>query len=107
MQVLVGDEVVAEQKVTESDSWSYEFKLLKYDELGNEIEYTVDEKETDKNYEKHIEGNTVINTCIYVPPVDTSDIPVWVYIIIFVVAICGISGVFIVKNRQKKSEKKV
>ena len=106
LQVLVGDEIVAEQKVTESDSWSYSFKLPKYDSLGNEIEYSVDEKEIDRHYEKHIEGNTVVNTCIYVPPVDTSDISLWVYVVILVVAIVGISGVFIVRNRKKKSLKK-
>ena len=107
LQVLVDDEIVAEQKVTEDESWSYEFKLPKYDELGNEIEYIVDEKETDRNYEKHVEGNTVINTCIYEPPVDTSDIPVWVYVIVAFVAISGIGIFVILKNKQKKNIKKV
>ena len=100
LQVLVGDEVVAEQKVTEADSWSYLFKLPKYDSLGNEIVYTVDEKETDRHYEKHVEGNTVVNTCIYVPPVDTSDISVWVYLVVAFVAICGI-GVFMIRQKSK------
>ncbi len=107
LQVLVGDEVVAEQKVTESDSWSYSFKLPKYDSLGNEIEYSVDEKETAEYYEKSIDGYTIVNTCTYEPPVDTSDISIWVYVVVLVVAVIGISGVFIVRNRQKKNVKKV
>ena len=102
LQVLVGDEVVAEQKVTESDSWSYTFKLPKYDELGNEIVYTVDEKETDRYYEKHVEGYTVVNTCTYEPPVDTSDIPVWVYVVVLVVAICGMSGIIFWQKNVKR-----
>ena len=89
LQVLVDGEVIAEQEVGEEENWSYEFKLPKYDELGNEIVYTVDEKETDRNYEKHVEGTTVINTSIYEPPVDTSDIPVWVYFVAFLITICG------------------
>ncbi len=46
LQVKNGNTVVAEQVVTEADEWKYTFTdLAKYDSQGNEIVYTVDEKE--------------------------------------------------------------
>ena len=46
MQIKNGDEVVAEETVNEEDGWKYTFEdLPKYDENGDEIEYTADEKE--------------------------------------------------------------
>ncbi len=107
LQIKNGDTVVAEAEVSEEDNWRHKFELTKYDELGNEILYTVDEKETAEYYEKHVDGYTIVNTCTYEPPTDTSDISIWVYVVVLVVAIIGISGVFIVRNRQKKNVKKV
>ncbi|MDO4283562.1 MAG: Cna B-type domain-containing protein [Clostridia bacterium] len=102
LQVLVGDKVVEEEKVNEKNNWSYEFKLPKYDESGDEIEYTVDEKNTPNNYEKKVEGYTVINTCTYEPPVDTDDMNIWMYLVIFLVAIVGVVvGILIVKKSKK------
>ncbi len=103
LQIKNGDTVVEECEVSEENNWKHKFELVKYDELGNEINYTVDEKESVEYYEKRIEGNTVINTCTYTPPTDTSDIPVWIYIVVIVVAICGI-GVFVIfQNKHKNS----
>ncbi len=103
LQIKNGDTVVEEVEVSEEENWKHKFVLTKYDELGNEINYTVDEKETDKYYEKRIEGNTVINICTYNPLTDTSDISIWIYVVVAVIAVCGI-GVFVfVKVRQKKN----
>ncbi len=63
MQIKNGDEVVAEETVNEEDGWKYTFEdLPKYDENGDEIEYTADEKEILEEYNKEIEGLTVTNT---------------------------------------------
>ena len=70
------------KKVSESDNWSFEVELPKYDELGEEIEYRVDEKEISKYFEKLVEGNVVINRLMYDLP-DTSDINIFMYIVIF------------------------
>lgn len=62
LQVKREGTVVAEQEVDAESDWKYEFEVPKYDELGNEIVYTVDEKETDtKFYIKKIIGNEIIN----------------------------------------------
>ena len=50
-----------------TDTWKYEFTdLAKYNESGDEVNYTVDEKETNpedlKFYTKSIVGNTITNT---------------------------------------------
>ncbi len=102
LQVYNKDKLVAEEKVSANNNWSYEFKLPKYDEYGDEIEYTVDEKGTYKYYEKRLEGNTVINKCIYEPIVDTNDINILMYVGIFIIAVVGlIIGVsFVRKNKR-------
>jgi len=107
LQVFNKDGLVAEKKVTDRDNFRYEFEVPRYDDLGNEIEYRVDEKYTDENYEKRISGYTVINKCIYEPEVDTSDINVFVYVIIFCISIIGIVYSIILKNnKQMVSDKK-
>ena len=63
LQIKNGQEVVAEETVNEADGWKYTFEdLPKYDENGNEINYTADEKESLEEYNKEIEGLTVTNT---------------------------------------------
>ncbi len=62
-----GNQVVAEQVVTEAENWKYTFTdLPKYNAQGNEIAYTVDESEVNENdlkfYTKTIEGTTITNT---------------------------------------------
>ncbi len=47
LQLIRNEEVIQENEIGEQDNWSYTFEELpKYDEKGQEIEYTVDEKET-------------------------------------------------------------
>ena len=63
LQVKNGQQVVRQAKVTELDGWKYTFEdLPKYDENGNEIEYTVDEEEELAEYKKSIDGYTITNT---------------------------------------------
>ena len=63
LQVKNGQEVIRQAKVTEADGWKYTFEdLPKYDEDGNEIEYTADEAESLEEYKKSIDGLTVTNT---------------------------------------------
>ncbi|MDO4283281.1 MAG: Cna B-type domain-containing protein [Clostridia bacterium] len=103
LQVKAGEKIVDEIEVSEKENWSYEFELPKYDELGNEIEYSIDEKETNQYYEKRIEKNKIINTCTYKEEVNTSDINVWIYLVISLVAIIGILSVlYFVFKRQKQ-----
>ena len=45
IQVKNGNEVAAEEVLSEANNWSYEFKVPKYDDLGKEITYTVAEKD--------------------------------------------------------------
>ena len=69
--VLTGNGLTKEQIVTGNsttdDNWSYTFTdLPKYNSQGNEIIYTVDEKEANtdglKFYQKSIRGSNIINT---------------------------------------------
>ena len=100
LQIYNKDIVVAEKKVSESDNWSFEVELLKYDELGEEIEYRVDEKETSKYYEKLVEGNVVINRLMYDLP-NTSDINIFMYCLVFFVAIIVVIVGVIYLGRKK------
>ncbi len=118
LQLKDGENIIEEKEVSEENNWSSEFEVPKYDELGNEIKYTVDEKETSKYYEKIIDGYTVINKYIGEEKdennneikndeennVGTSDINVIFYVIIFFVAIIGIIYIiyFIRKNKINK-----
>ena len=53
VQVKNGEEVVAESPITADTEWRHEFTLPKYDSLGNEIKYTIDEADlNNKYYEK-------------------------------------------------------
>lgn len=69
IQIKNGEEVVQSNTVdvTQENEKVYTFEdLAKYDENGQEIEYTVDETEVNKDeligYEKRIEGNVITNT---------------------------------------------
>src|SRR5699024_5996490 len=54
VQVNKGDDVIDEVEVTAEDDWTYTFAdLPKYDKHGEEIHYTVDEREVE-GYEKSI-----------------------------------------------------
>ena len=55
VQVKNGEEVVAESPVTADTGWKYEFTLPKFDNYGNEINYTIDE--TDLNNKYYEKGN--------------------------------------------------
>ena len=101
MQIKSEDKVIKEAEVSMSNNWSYDFELPKYDELGNEIYYTIDEKETTNDYIKELKGTSVINRLIYQLP-NTSDINIFVYVIVFCIAIIGVivGIIFIRKNRK-------
>ena len=69
IQVKNGETVVQSNtvEVTDEDKKVYTFEdLAKYDENGQEIEYTVDETEVNKDeligYEKNVEGKVITNT---------------------------------------------
>ena len=54
LQVKEGETVVKEKAVTKEDDWTYTFTGLdKYDEEGKEIEYRIDEKETEEEEMKY------------------------------------------------------
>jgi len=121
---LYGNDVLIDEIVLNSkNNWSSEIEVLKYNELGEEIVYTIDEKETSKYYEKIVDGYKIINKYITnddktednyeniedndnIENVDTSDINIYVYVSIFIVAII-ITIMFIIlsiKTRLKNNE---
>lgn len=81
VQVKNGDEVVNDELINESyevleNVWEYTFNdLPKYDNQGQEINYTADEAEANSGdldyYNKVIDGNTITNT--YVGPIITAN----------------------------------
>lgn len=62
VQVKDGDNVVTEKVISETENWEYEFVLNRYDKNGNEIIYSVDEKEILEDYQKRIEDYNIINS---------------------------------------------
>ncbi|MDO4283590.1 MAG: Cna B-type domain-containing protein, partial [Clostridia bacterium] len=102
VQILVKGEVVTEYAINEKENWTHTFELPKYDKLGNEVEYSIVEKEV-RDYESVIQENKIINTCTYEPPVETGDMNIWTYLVISVIAIIGtIVGMFIAKDHKFK-----
>ena len=76
-----GDLVVQSKQVTSATNWSCEFiELAKYDELGNEIVYTIDEREVNtddlKFYEKQVDNRTYTITNTFRVPDETTNIQV-------------------------------
>ena len=76
-----GVQEVERQKLNISNNWEHTFtNLSKYDNLGNEIEYTVEEVETNEFYINSgitgnmTEGYEITNT--FVRPNDTVEVPV-------------------------------
>ena len=73
LQIKNGEIIVASKTVTSALNWTNEFTdLPKYDEIGQEIEYTIDEKESNtddlKFYEKKIDNeNGIITNTFRVP----------------------------------------
>ncbi len=116
LQVKNGEKIVEESVVSGKDNWKYIFRLPKYGEDGNEIEYTVDEKEINKYYEKIIDGYTIVNKYIYneddiqkndnIDLVDTSDIDIIIYICTFILAIVGIVTIILFIRKSKSNRKK-
>ncbi|MGM1402953.1 Cna B-type domain-containing protein, partial [Bacillus cereus group sp. BceL309] len=79
VQLLQGDKVVqdATVKADEKGNWNFSFKdLLKYDEKGNEIKYTVSEVKVD-GYETKVEGTTITNTYKNTDKTEVSGKKVW------------------------------
>ena len=81
LQIKNGEEVVQSKPVTNATGWSCEFTdLAKYDSLGNEIKYTIDEQEANaddlKFYEKTIDNNTYTVTNTFRVPEETTSIEV-------------------------------
>ncbi|MDO4283464.1 MAG: Cna B-type domain-containing protein [Clostridia bacterium] len=101
-----GEQEVASQKVTEKEEWRFLFiNLARYDENGNEILYSVDEKETNEYYEKSIDGYQVVNTYIEKVVANTSDVNIWIYLSIFLVAIIGVVvGMFVARNNKRRNK---
>ena len=67
VNLLANGEIVRTKDITAADKWKCTFKQLEmFDEEGNEIEYSVEEKAI-AGYETRIEGFEIINT--YIPPV--------------------------------------
>ena len=77
-----GDSEVARQELNDSNNWSYTFdNLAKYDSLGNSINYTVEEKDTENEFytaENSIVTGNMTNGYVitnkFVRPSDTVNI---------------------------------
>ena len=117
LQIKNGKETVEEMEVSEEENWSSEFVVPKYDKDGNEIEYTVDEKETNEFYEKRIDGYTVINKYIGEEEndnkiekddennINTSDINIWMYVGVAILSIVVIIIVIILVKKNNRNSK--
>lgn len=58
--IKAGGKVVAIREISARDEWKWEFSLDKFDDLGNEIVYTVDENAV-ADYEKTVDGYNIVN----------------------------------------------
>ncbi|GIN98278.1 hypothetical protein J6TS1_41480 [Siminovitchia terrae] len=73
VQVLNGDKIVSEKKVTADNGWKYTFKdLRKYDENGDEITYTIKEVPVE-GYLSKVDGNNIVN----IELMDISGVKTW------------------------------
>lgn len=61
VNVKNGETVIGSKAVSETDNWQYSFTLPKYDAVGTEISYTIDEENVD-GYTKEISGYNIKNT---------------------------------------------
>lgn len=62
--------------VTEKSHWRWSYDLPKYNYLGNEIVYSIDE-DTIKDYTKIIDGFNIINTHVTAPAGETSALLIY------------------------------
>ena len=83
LQIKDGERIVATEEANETNNWTVEFTVPKYDSLGNEINYTVDEadlenifytKENSNITGDMTNGYTVTNS--FEVPDETVEIPV-------------------------------
>ncbi|MDO4283304.1 MAG: Cna B-type domain-containing protein, partial [Clostridia bacterium] len=101
VQIVAKGEVVTEYAVNEKENWTHTFELPKYDSLGNEVEYSIVEKEV-RDYESKIEENRIMNICTYELSIDTGDMNIWMYLVISLVAVVGIIvGIFTIRKSRK------
>ena len=64
----VGDNVISEAEVNDSNNWSFVFKVPKYDNLENEVSYHIDERNTNnKFYQKELTNSTTVTNRFVVP----------------------------------------
>ena len=61
------DSVIQEIELNDENEWKVVISVPKTDEEGNDIEYTIDEKEVPDGYEKKIDGFTITNKLIEEP----------------------------------------
>ena len=114
LQVKDGGKVLAEKTITTKEDMNITFHELPYfTETGSIIQYTIGEVEENKddlkNYKATIDqaNYTITNTFEEsIENVPTSDISVWMYVAIAVVAcvVIVVIVVIIVKSRKKKNE---
>ena len=64
---LLKDSVIQEIELNDENEWKVVISVPKTDEEGNDIEYTIDEKEVPDGYEKKIDGFTITNKLIEEP----------------------------------------
>ncbi len=114
LQVKDGGKVLAEKTITTKEDMNITFHELPYfTETGSIIQYTIGEVEENKddlkNYKATIDqaNYTITNTFEEsIENVPTSDISVWMYVAIAVIAcvVIVVIVVIIVKSRKKKNE---
>ncbi len=61
------DSVIQEIELSDENEWKVVISVPKTDEEGNDIEYSIDEKEVPDGYEKKIDGFTITNKLIEEP----------------------------------------
>ena len=102
IRVLANGEKVVEKSITARDHWSWAFSLNKYDAKGNEICYTVDEKDI-PGYVKQISGWDIVNTwqpAVPIPKTGDSD-AVW---LLMLPMLMGAAGLVLFRYRREREK---
>lgn len=108
VQVKNGDKVVASKQITADDDWKWSFDLPKYDDNGQQINYTIAEANV-PYYTHQVDGYNITNTFKgFDHPGDspkTGDSNrIWVWVT--VITLCAAGGVttLLLKNKRQKSD---
>ncbi len=104
--VMNGSNIVTKKIVTAKENWRYVFNLPKFDALGKEIKYSINEDMV-KSYIKAIKGYDITNTYTTGTPNTGNDRVIWIWFFVLLFASFGLRiAVFYRNKRKKKNEER-